>query len=218
MRLVSFCFDDFPSSAYAIGGTVLRRHGVRGTYYASLGLLGKDSKMGPLFTMTDIANLISEGHELGCHTFDHLRALSTTAGQYEQSLQKNRDQFRALFPSYELKTFAYPYGNVTLRAKRIASRHYACSRGVAGRVNSGTIDLNLLSAIRLYTGIFDWRWIENALENLDGWLIFYTHDVQERPSRFGCSILGFEKVLQKSLRTGAKVLPVREALAIIQNA
>jgi hypothetical protein len=46
-----------------------------------------------------------------------------------------------------------------------------------------------------------------------GWLIFVTHDVTPRPSRFGCTPEFFEDVVQRSIASGAKVLPVGPALA-----
>src|ERR1700747_1049840 len=44
--LISFTFDDFPQSALFVGGAILKRFGLRGTYYVSLGLAGQDSPSG----------------------------------------------------------------------------------------------------------------------------------------------------------------------------
>src|SRR2546429_104887 len=38
LPLISFTFDDFPRSAFLDAGSILRRYGALGTYYASLGL------------------------------------------------------------------------------------------------------------------------------------------------------------------------------------
>src|SRR6266446_1702902 len=67
--LISFTFDDFPRSALVVGGAILNRHGSSGTYYTSLGLLGKDSPSGPICVPGDLRELRQRGHELGCHTF-----------------------------------------------------------------------------------------------------------------------------------------------------
>src|SRR3954447_8997056 len=66
--LISFSFDDFPKSALRTGGSILRHFGLSGTYYASLGLIGKDSESGPIFDQTDLKLLHEQDHELGCHT------------------------------------------------------------------------------------------------------------------------------------------------------
>ena len=47
--LISFTFDDFPRSALTVGGEILERHGARGTYYASLGVMGKYEAAGLMF-------------------------------------------------------------------------------------------------------------------------------------------------------------------------
>jgi len=68
---ISFTFDDFPRSALLTGGAILSRYGVRGSYYASLGLMGKQAPTGTIFVAEDLQRLLAQGHELGCHTFDH---------------------------------------------------------------------------------------------------------------------------------------------------
>jgi hypothetical protein len=49
-----------------------------------------------------------------------------------------------------------------------------------------------------------------------GWLIFATHDVCDTPSRFGCTPSFFEQVVQWSLESGARILPVVEALKVLK--
>jgi peptidoglycan/xylan/chitin deacetylase (PgdA/CDA1 family) len=38
--MISFTFDDFPRSALHVAGRILEDHGIAGTYYVSLGLMG----------------------------------------------------------------------------------------------------------------------------------------------------------------------------------
>src|SRR2546429_5422660 len=42
--VVSFSFDDFPRTAYTVGGAILKRLEVRGTYYAAPGLMGTTNR------------------------------------------------------------------------------------------------------------------------------------------------------------------------------
>src|SRR5205814_3937935 len=74
MAYISFTFDDFPRSALATGGAILSHFGMKGTYYASLGLMGQSSPVGPLFSAEDLNGVLIEGHELGCHTYAHCDA------------------------------------------------------------------------------------------------------------------------------------------------
>src|SRR6476659_7318008 len=83
---ISFTFDDFPRSALLTGGDILVRHNVRGTYFVSLKLLDSDSPSGPIAQRQDIPSLLATGHELGCHTYDHLDGRRATAKAFEPSL------------------------------------------------------------------------------------------------------------------------------------
>src|SRR5260370_25972354 len=68
---VSFTFDDFPHSAFAAGGEVLERHGLRGTYYTPLGLAGPTGELGPMLEPDDVLAAPPRGHESPCPTFRH---------------------------------------------------------------------------------------------------------------------------------------------------
>jgi hypothetical protein len=51
-----------------------------------------------------------------------------------------------------------------------------------------------------------------------GWLIFATHDVAAQPSRYGCTPEFLEQVVQYSVDSGARILPVAKAFDLIQEA
>jgi len=84
--LISFTFDDFPRSALLTGGAILKRFGLRGTYYASLGLMGKEAPPGVLFLRDDLEVLLEEGHELGCHSYSHCHSGKTKPNVFEDSI------------------------------------------------------------------------------------------------------------------------------------
>src|SRR5262249_47697128 len=77
--IISFTFDDCPRSAFQTGGEILIRHGVQGTFYIALGIMGTRTVVGEMFAPIDVERAISAGHELGSHTYDHCnaRAVST---------------------------------------------------------------------------------------------------------------------------------------------
>src|SRR5664280_979153 len=83
--IISFTFDDFPRSAFLEAGSILRRYGILGTYYVSLGLMGKQSPLGPMFQAEDLKELVHLGHELGCHTFGHCHSWNTPPDVYDRA-------------------------------------------------------------------------------------------------------------------------------------
>ena len=80
LPIVSFTFDDFPRSALSVGGEILSRYGVRGTYYASIGLMNRCNALGQQFTPEDLARVLQDGHELASHTYSHISS-ATMSGR-----------------------------------------------------------------------------------------------------------------------------------------
>jgi len=209
---VSFTFDDFPLTALTNGGRILESYGVRGTYFVSLGLLDRDSPSGPIASIADLDRLLGDGHELGCHTFSHLDGAAVTASQFEQSIEANRTGLAASGLDARFDVFAYPLDGPALATKRVAGARFLGCRGGGQDLNSGVIDLSLLKSYFLDArnrGRIDevMSLLErNAAEK--GWLIFSTHDVEARPSRYGCESGYFNAVVKLAIQSGAQVLPM----------
>lgn len=82
--IISFTFDDVPKTAVTNGVKIFNNYGIKGTFYLSLELLGGYSDVGlPIADRNDIENLISNGHEIGDHTYSHLRAFKVSDEEYE---------------------------------------------------------------------------------------------------------------------------------------
>ena len=218
--LISFTFDDFPDSALSIGGAILREHGVVGTYYVSLGLLGRDAPTGHICTPEHVAEVIAQGHELGCHTFDHDDAWETDSRRFEESLLANEQALRRLLPHTRFATMSYPISTPRPDIKRRAERRFDACRGGGQSVNTGSVDLNYLRAFFLEQARDSpdsiWEMIDrNTIER--GWLIFATHDVSAQPTRFGCTPDFFKRVVGTAKASGARILPVAKALALVSG-
>jgi peptidoglycan/xylan/chitin deacetylase (PgdA/CDA1 family) len=218
--LISFTFDDFPRSALLSGGQILKSFGAAGTYYTSLGLLGKDSCSGEICTREDLQKALDEGHELGCHTYSHCDSWYTKPERYEQSIIQNRLALQDLIPGARFESFSFPLSSPRPATKRAASRHFLCCRGGGQTLNAGSVDLNQLSAYFLEKAEGDIGSVK-ALINRNaeqrGWLIFATHDVSPNASQYGCLPEFFEDVVRYASRSGAKILPVVKALQVVQE-
>src|SRR5664279_1837053 len=103
--LISFTFDDFPRSALFGGGAILNRLGLAATYYASLGLMGKEAPTGQIFVADDLRVLYEQGHELGCHTYSHCDSWDTKTAVFESSVIENQAALEALLPGAAFKSF-----------------------------------------------------------------------------------------------------------------
>src|ERR1700744_5889430 len=87
--VATFTFDDFPRSALSVGGAILERHGVRGTYYTATDLAETENHLGPMFERDDTAAAHGAGHEIACHTFRHLDCGRTDTGTLLADVEVN---------------------------------------------------------------------------------------------------------------------------------
>jgi len=213
--VISFAFDDFPRSAVLYAAPLLDQYGARATYYASLGRAGQESSVGRLFDYEDLRSLIAEEHEIACHTLSHLSACHSSVDSIAENCAENRKRMTDICPDYDLRNFSYPFGDVTLGVKRRLSNVYESCRTSQPGVNCGAIDSGCLRGTPIYHSIpLDRiRTIIDANVREGGWLILYTHDVAPSPSPYGCTPIYFREILEYAAASGARLLPVRDAIA-----
>ena len=217
--IVSFTFDDFPRSALLEAGVVLRSFGWFGSYYASFGLMGRTGPTGEIFTLDDLSELVRQGHELACHTFDHCHAWDTPPAEFEASILRNQRAVEEVLASVEFRTFSYPISGPRPLTKRNIAKYYSCARGGGQSYNVGPADLNLLQAFFIEQSRDDVDSIKRLIDETvaaNGWLIFATHDVAASPTHFGCTPRLFREIAEYVAVSGAAVLPVWDALQSIQ--
>jgi peptidoglycan/xylan/chitin deacetylase (PgdA/CDA1 family) len=219
--VISFTFDDFPRSALYQGGAILRESGFAGTYYTSFGLMGKTAPTGEIFTAEDLGEFVRQGHELGCHTFDHCDSWATAPVEFEASVLRNRKklaELAGLFPGASFSSLSYPISWPRSGTKRRIAGYFDCARGGGQTFNVGMTDLNYLNAFFIEQSRDDFSAIQRVIEANSaqrGWLIFATHDVCNSPTRFGCTPKLFARVVKCAQSSGAVILPVGQAYQAI---
>lgn len=212
--VLSVTFDDFPKTAWTAGGAVLAEHGVKATYFACGGLCGRSFDDQPIFDAAELEAVHAAGHEIGCHTHDHLSGHRHAPADYAASCERNRRFLEDRLPGLRLRSFAYPYGHAPLRHRGYISKRYAACRGVAtqrGRkLNGPAVDPSMLLAVGL---------TQDGLRHVDigqlvaeaaarrAWLVLFTHDVQDRPSAHGCTPLELDRAIRLAREAGLDILP-----------
>lgn len=208
---VTFTFDDVPASALA-GGQKLTERGVRGTYYLCAGLFDRDGHMGRFANAEEAASLIADGHEVGCHTLDHVDCHRTSDTDLRTQSQANVAALQAIGAT--ARHFAFPYGEVSPRVKQVLAQHYGSLRGVsAGLVQNGS-DLNQLPSVGFQGPdgeAFARHWIDRAVAER-AWVILFTHDVREQPSPWGCTPDAVARMADHALASGCRVATMAEVL------
>jgi peptidoglycan/xylan/chitin deacetylase (PgdA/CDA1 family) len=213
--VVSFSFDDAPKSACDTGRYVLERLGCRGTWYIAGGLTDRLEQGRPCHSARDIQDLARSGHHIGCHTFSHHPCNQMNAAEMKAELHRNAAFFRQIgVPTTDMH-FSFPLGAFDLGSKRVAAQTFCSSRITGGGIQIGRTDLNGLRSERLYHHAMNLTRLTSLVKEVAlkrGWLIFYTHDVEDNPSQWGCTPKMLDLAVQSALDAGCHVLPVDQAI------
>ena len=84
----------------------------------------------------------------------------------------------------------------------------------SGIVRNGS-DLNQLPAVGIEGDDGEaeaMRWIDRAVDQ-GAWVILYTHDVRETPSKYGCTPAALARIVAHAQARGAAIRTVGEVLA-----
>jgi peptidoglycan/xylan/chitin deacetylase (PgdA/CDA1 family) len=213
--VASMTFDDFPKSAWTVGGPILARYGARATYYTAGRFCGTTEDGLDYYDAADLRALTADGHEVGAHSYAHQMAPTLASQALDEDAARNAEALARLL-NHTLSSYAYPYGEVSPRAKAAMGARFATARGIRPGVNAGMIDLAQLRAVPLEHR----RWVPAEIDAVvaqavaqTGWVIFFTHDVSETPSPFGCTPAMLEYTLGRLSEAGIETIPVRQAMA-----
>lgn len=218
--VVSFTFDDAPHSAFSAGGEILKRYGFCGTYYIALTFLDDEQEREASFSKQDLEQALLHGHELACHTYEHIDLSKTNLLDSIKDIKKNGKVFQELFPNHSLRNFSYPFGAETLAIKKFLGQEFRSARGIGHGLNTGKVDLANLKTVKLYRDRFSTQEIAKHIQQAiarRAWLIFYTHDVELEPSRYGCTPTYFETVVKQCATAGVRVLTIDKTLDLIEE-
>jgi peptidoglycan/xylan/chitin deacetylase (PgdA/CDA1 family) len=216
----SLSFDDFPASAWTEAGPILAAHGVKATYYVCGGLADGINMDRDQFRVPHLQALHAAGHEVGCHTFGHTSALRMDADALRLSLDANAAWVAERLDGHRMTTFAWPFGDATVGAKRVVRERFAMARGVRDGVNAGREDRALIKSIGLESRRLPGYDLEKLMAETAerrGWLTAYGHDVSDRPTDYGCTPEDLDRVLRAAKTVGLEIAPVGVAWAAMRT-
>jgi len=211
-RYVSLSFDDFPKSSAETGARILEDQGIRATWYACSGQMGTENHFGKLCEPDDIRRLVANGHEIGCHTENHIDCAVNHSAVVQIDSAKNRQRLQQLGVP-DIQTFAFPFGDVSFASKKMLGQQYQTLRGVQPGINHSHADSNQLLAVPLEGDLNAANYTLSFLDRLSakpGWLIFYTHDVRGDCSQWGCTPELLSAIVEQACSSGFTIAPVTE--------
>ena len=210
----SISFDDIPVTAWTEAGPVLEQHGIKATYYVCGGLSGGSNMGLPQFGTEHLQDLYEAGHEVGCHTYEHVSTLTLSPAELDASLARNAEWVSERLDGHVMRTFAYPFGDCALGSKPVIDSRFLCGRGVRDGINTGKADRANLQAIGLESRRlpgYDLEALMSKTASEKGWLIAYGHDVMEGPTPYGCTPDDLDRVIRLAKAADLEILPVAAA-------
>jgi len=112
--MVALSFDDGPTrSGVAAVMPILRRHGAHATFF----LIGNEAAARPAL----VRALLAEGHEIGNHSYSHVRMIGRSAAYYDEEISRTDTVLRRAGARPRL--FRPPYGKKLIGLPRAVERH-----------------------------------------------------------------------------------------------
>jgi peptidoglycan/xylan/chitin deacetylase (PgdA/CDA1 family) len=217
--IVSFSFDDFPRSAIQNGAKLLESLNAKGTFFASLELIDTKNQFDFLFTKDDLLYLESIGHEIGSHGFKHLDSRTLNTEDFLEDLKTTQIKAAEIIEK-KFNLYSYPFGQLNRRIKKVMPAEFLACRGIFPGINHGKTDLCLLKSEPLYGTIKKLPHVKKLIESCfekKGWLIFYTHDVQNQPSPWGCTNELLKATIELCIKHQCSIMPIGEAVSFLKS-
>ena len=219
--MVTFTFDDVPASACERGARILEQYGARGTFYVAGSGCGTGSPGGPRrASIQQLQTIWANGHEIGCHTYSHPAVRYMSSDELGLDLDRNRSVLRAIDSQIVVRNFAYPYGDLSIRTKRyLEDRFDSCRSGHPG-INRNFADLGALDAWPLQDATLDHAKVGELITETvqaSGWLIFFSHDVADNPSRYGVSPDLLEWAVSRAKESGCALTTIAGSLELVSG-
>ena len=214
--IFSFSFDDVPISAMRVGARILESHSAPGTFYVAMGMsdVETNSCQREYLNDEDLILLQNKGHDVQCHTYNHLSAKRNSPKVLLEDCEKNFTRLRKVLKGKRMDHFAFPFGEVSLRAKKVLNKRYKTMRSVEHGINVGITDASHLRGVSLCNIDFDRARINKAIQaalDKNAWVIFFTHEVCDSPSDWGTNTNDFKWVVEQCAMSHGVILSVSAA-------
>ena len=218
--IVSFTFDDVPDTALSQGAAILEKHGGRGTFYIAGGLSGAVEPDRTLIAPEGCRELALRGHEIGCHTFVHKAVRALPGRALARDLDRNAAYLRQAAGLERPQNFAFPYNAAWPLARRELRRRFRTCRAGGEAINRGMVDPVMLNGVGIRQPEDYARSLTAMIDDVaknPGWLVFYGHDVADKPTPWGCTPQTLELLVRHAAERGCALLPVAQALDLLER-
>lgn len=150
-RPVMITFDDGYADLVEFAFPVLSRHGFSATVFVPTALLGESIQCNPnvrdarmeIMSAAQIAEAAANGIDFGAHSRSHADLEKLEPSEVIDEIRGSRDDLASIL-GREITAFAYPFGNATPTAVKLASDIFPAAFTIEQGVNDKSTPLHLL--------------------------------------------------------------------------
>ena len=177
IAVISLSSDDGRLGDFTRVFPILKEYGVNITVFVTVDSLGAENRM----NLSQITQLHSSGWEIGSHTMNHLDLTKVNSTTVIHEIADSRSYFEE--HGFDVKSFAYPYGDRNEAVSRIVKNYYVLARGVTSEgkyIGYSPHDLHDFSEIVAMPAVSNFGFmcglIDTAIERRE-WINIYFHSV-----------------------------------------
>lgn len=201
-------FDDGFVNDYKSAYHILKQKGIKGTSYLITSRVGD---MGYL-KWWQIKKMALDGWDFQCHSHTHKKLAELT----EQEIRQEMENVNSAFKENGLKAehHAYPYGEYTDREKNIIKEYRLTARSTykdkLGVERVGGYGFNYdIPSLKLHLD----EQIIDKIDRAEDPVVFHTHDIGEKPSKYGLTPERFEEIVDYMIKKEFKFLTIKQLYA-----
>jgi len=214
---VSLTFDDGWRCIFENALPILEKANLKSTHYIISGCL--DDEQFPRYVNVEQAkDLVSRGHEIGCHTASHKDLTTESESIIEEEITLSKKYLEKLFR--QIDTFSYPYGKYNNRViNSVKKNHFIAARSTVDGFNDEKTELLLLKcqAVKYDTDLSEVKeWIDYARDN-NVWLILMFHQIDQGGREWSSTPEKLQKIADYLVETRANIITVREGAEILKS-
>lgn len=212
---VSLTFDDGYASDMDGAAPALAAAGIRASFYPISGLLDQPGYL----TRADVTALAGAGHEIGSHTVTHADLAATGLLRRTTELSVSKLTLEGLLGPGSVSGIASPYGSYdssVLSAMSLAGYRYHRTLDEGLNEPADWDPMRIRAYLVLSSTTPDELQALLARAAADRtWLVLVYHAVDQSGDFYSVTPAQLEAQLAQVNASGAKTLPVREALAVL---
>ncbi len=207
--VISITFDDSLVNQFE-ASRILDKYGFKGTFYVLPGYFGSVFEGYDVMNYSQVRDLYSRGHEIGCHTMSHINLSASNISVIKEELS----ECKRVLKEFNVKSFAYPFG-MGIEHESIVKKYFSSARVLIQEVNTCK-EFNIKGLIFVHERMNRLETLKEWISTIKrdgGWIVITIHGISDEPrDLIDITPDEFNQILEVINDSGIKVKTVSNVL------